>query len=510
MKKHLQASSCLRRAVLLSFLTFFMNNLSFAQVTTKTYVSGENHSISAVCLSCGIQNPQNAIGNNEDDYSSLKIGTALLGNISQTLEFPTSSLKKLRIGIGTGNSQLSISLLSGATIETMNGNTSNGDGRIIDNNILKIGSQLNRATIELQPTKLYNKVKITLNTGAISVNSEFRIYYAHQSEFITLCNTSLPATPYYYYPFDWQIQDKVHNYHFNQEPNVDPQFEDNSVICGKALKAYNTLKTDLTSENRLEKTISFWADVENSLFVNVFGTKITIDKTSFTVNQDRAYRIPDQDDDSLFPLKLSKQNSSTGLHHYSIKVTPILPTPFEKLLCKSRIDPEDTIHCSKPVGGIISKYIDGNLTEKYKITFQVGYHDSNPDSEKLISLTTELAKIDDLLIYQEALPDEILKVLPAAYSLPGVSSPLATKITPTKDLFTLSPNPTTGQITLNGSIDLEGADIFINNTFGKEIFRSKYHSRTFNLPTTLPGGIYLLTVQTKDKKTFTQKLILTR
>ncbi|GEN69166.1 T9SS type A sorting domain-containing protein [Chryseobacterium rhizosphaerae] len=80
----------------------------------------------------------------------------------------------------------------------------------------------------------------------------------------------------------------------------------------------------------------------------------------------------------------------------------------------------------------------------------------------------------------------------------------------TEKVLTLFPNPTTGQITLEGNIVLTDADIFINNTLGKEVFRSKFRSKTIDLPATLPGGVYMLTVQTKDKEIYTHKIILTR
>jgi hypothetical protein len=35
-----------------------------------------------------VDNPLNAVGGNEDDYSTMVLGTALLGGIQQTLIFP--------------------------------------------------------------------------------------------------------------------------------------------------------------------------------------------------------------------------------------------------------------------------------------------------------------------------------------------------------------------------------------------------------------------------------------
>ncbi|MCQ9636883.1 T9SS type A sorting domain-containing protein [Chryseobacterium sp. WG14] len=91
-----------------------------------------------------------------------------------------------------------------------------------------------------------------------------------------------------------------------------------------------------------------------------------------------------------------------------------------------------------------------------------------------------------------------------------VPSAKVMKTVSAEKVLTLFPNPTTGQITLEGNIDFTDANIFINNTFGKEVFRSKFRSKTIDLPAALPGGVYMLTVQTKDKETYTHKIILTR
>lgn len=84
------------------------------------------------------------------------------------------------------------------------------------------------------------------------------------------------------------------------------------------------------------------------------------------------------------------------------------------------------------------------------------------------------------------------------------------KAVSTEKVLNVFPNPTTGKITLEGNIDFANADIFINNTFGEEVFRFKFKSKTLDLPATLHGGIYILGIQTKDKEIYTHKIILTR
>ncbi|WP_410492603.1 T9SS type A sorting domain-containing protein [Chryseobacterium sp. c4a] len=78
------------------------------------------------------------------------------------------------------------------------------------------------------------------------------------------------------------------------------------------------------------------------------------------------------------------------------------------------------------------------------------------------------------------------------------------------ETVTVSPNPSNGQIHLDGNTILTDSNITIANTSGKEIYRSKSTSKTFDLQTTLPAGIYILNLQTKDKKIHSRKIILTR
>lgn len=163
-----------------AFLLLSVSSLAFAQ--NRIYAYEQISDTFGVCLACNVQNPLNAVGDNEDDYSTLTMGTVLLGGVSQTLRFPdATSNTKLVVGIGTNDIPLTVQLLGGVTIETMNGDVSNGDMKYINSSILKLGGDTpNRATIELQPTKPYTSVKIRVSGGVLSLGGGFRIYYAYQ------------------------------------------------------------------------------------------------------------------------------------------------------------------------------------------------------------------------------------------------------------------------------------------------------------------------------------------
>ncbi|WPO90680.1 T9SS type A sorting domain-containing protein [Chryseobacterium sp. HR92] len=174
------------KAGLMALFLFSATTLSFAQ--NRIYAHAQSSGVFGVaCLGCRIDNPLNAVGYNEDDYSTMVLGTVLLGGIQQTLIFPDlRSDTRLVVGIGTDNIPLSVQLLSGVTLETMNGGTSNEDRRTIDVSLLKLGATPNRGTVEFKPTKPYDGIRIGLTGGVLSLGGGFRIYYAYQDPLISI------------------------------------------------------------------------------------------------------------------------------------------------------------------------------------------------------------------------------------------------------------------------------------------------------------------------------------
>ena len=179
------------KAGLMALFLFSASTMFFAQ--NRIYAHAQSSGVFGVaCLGCRIDNPLNAVGYDEDDYSTMVLGTALLGGIQQTLIFPDlRSDTRLVVGIGTDNIPLSVQLLSGVTLETMNGGTSNDDRRTIDVSLLKLGATPNRGTVEFKPTKPYDGIRIGLTGGVLSLGGGFRIYYAYQDPLANILAHSL-------------------------------------------------------------------------------------------------------------------------------------------------------------------------------------------------------------------------------------------------------------------------------------------------------------------------------
>lgn len=174
------------KAGLMALFLFSASTMSFGQ--SRIYAHAQSSGVFGVaCLGCRVDNPLNAIGDNEDDYSTMVLGTALLGGVQQTLQFPDlRSDTRLVVGIGTDNIPLSVQLLSGVTLETMNGGTSNEDRRTVDVSLLKLGATPNRGTVEFKPAKPYDGIRIGLTGGVLSLGGGFRIYYAYQDPLVNI------------------------------------------------------------------------------------------------------------------------------------------------------------------------------------------------------------------------------------------------------------------------------------------------------------------------------------
>lgn len=63
-----------------------------------------------------------------------------------------------------------------------------------------------------------------------------------------------------------------------------------------------------------------------------------------------------------------------------------------------------------------------------------------------------------------------------------------------------------GIFTLDKDIETTGSEVTLTGTSGKEVFRSRLNTNTFEAR--LPEGIYILKLQTKENKTYTSKVMV--
>nr|WP_315030895.1 T9SS type A sorting domain-containing protein [uncultured Chryseobacterium sp.] len=184
MKTHLLLSQRSIKAALMASFLFLTSAMSFAQIS-KIYASSQTNQVVGVCLGCAVLNPLNAVGSNENDYSTLQVSVGLLARTEQTLIFSATNIasgtNKLVIGLGSDDVKLSAKLISGISIETFIGDVSNNDYQNLNNDAIQLGgSEPNKQELELTMNKPFDRVKINLNGGLLSVNGALRVYYAYQ------------------------------------------------------------------------------------------------------------------------------------------------------------------------------------------------------------------------------------------------------------------------------------------------------------------------------------------
>ncbi|PWN68279.1 T9SS C-terminal target domain-containing protein [Chryseobacterium phosphatilyticum] len=184
MKTHLLLSQRTIKAAFLASFLFLTSTMSFAQIT-KVYASSQTNQVVGICLGCGVLNPQNALGSNESDYSTLQVSVGLLARTEQTLIFPATNIalgtNKLVLGFGTDQVMLSAQLISGISIETFNGDVSNNDYQNLNNDAIKLGgTDPSKGELELTMNKPFDRIKVNLNGGLLSVNGALRLYYSYQ------------------------------------------------------------------------------------------------------------------------------------------------------------------------------------------------------------------------------------------------------------------------------------------------------------------------------------------
>ncbi len=436
-----------------------MNSYAFAQIN-KTYVSSQSHQIQGLCLLCSVQNPQNVIGDNENNYTAMMVPIGLLANIEQTLVFPetASHFRKITIGIGTANIPVK-QLPSGKIfIETFIGNTPNGDYKLVDNSMIIAEPTSKRGVIEFLPTKSFDRIKISFHSGLLNLGDEFRIYYAHHLPIpFTTCGNP-PLDPFAYYPLDNDLKDKI------RELDLIPEEQDSAVYtsglaCAEALTSseiskFYTVKPIINKE----LTMSFWARMEAYLYISSLNA-------------------------ANLGVILDPNSPPNQLNHYVIQYRQTNPPSNNLNACL---------------------YVNGEKDNCQMLT--------NTQSINPLLITLSKGSIDELILYDRYLNEEEIKDLALSYNIafPTLYTNVQQKNNMESNKLTISPNPTSGKITLDGNILLLNSKISIRNTSGTEVYRSKLSSETFDFPSNLPEGIYILSVETKDKKVYTRKIILTR
>ncbi|WP_285056084.1 PKD-like domain-containing protein [Pedobacter ginsengisoli] len=161
---------------------------SSARGQTPTYATGSDDGVSGICLLCGVNNPNRAASTSSlTDFSDFTV-TLGLGSVSvyQTLIFPSVNTQQgcdeVVVHIGNSSNVLTANLLTGVSIGTWNGSTSNNDAITINSATLTLLGGGNEAEIRFKPTAKFDRVRVTLSSALLSANlGTFRLYFAYKT-----------------------------------------------------------------------------------------------------------------------------------------------------------------------------------------------------------------------------------------------------------------------------------------------------------------------------------------
>lgn len=471
---------------------FLLTGTLLSAQNVKTYASNQTNQLAGICIGCNILNPYDAVGENNNNYSTLQIGLGVLGRAEQTLIFPQVSKGDLTIEIGTGNVPLSLALLSGVTIETLKGTIPNNDAKTVNSSILRLGLQDNRGTIQLNPKKDYDRVRISLG-GTVALNDGLRIYRAFtHTGFLTECGAILPPDPFLYSSFQ-------------NEDDVQP---DEDLACGQSFhEEFGELKSAyIESDTIYKRTVSFWAGVEGSLRLNTHGTEIFIGDNQILLE----CAAGDRNTQANF-----SHPTNGAREHYLIEIIPIYRTGGDLSICQFLADPDQ---CLLPVELKINMTIrSASGMQSHTVTLGPTILKSFKSSKDL-RVSLKNASVDEILVYDRMLNNEEIRALTCSYSLPDFNAvnclqnnrQQLNEIIPSTEILTVSPNPTNGEVRLRGNILFVDADISLHNVSGKEVYHGQLSSDTFRLPDSLPAGIYVLKVLTGKGDMYSKKIILNR
>ncbi|SJZ65338.1 Por secretion system C-terminal sorting domain-containing protein [Chitinophaga eiseniae] len=478
----------------LSVLIFLFNHVAandaYAQRPIPVYrefAIGETHEISGICLGCAVESPEKAVGNNTQDCSVFKMGLAVLGSIRQTLIFKHRTIDrftKLSIGIGTGHTRLSVRLLGQVSVETFSGDTSNNDSRPVDVRMLKIYEDSTKGELEFITSKPYDRVRITLNGGLADINDELRVYFADQTygDF-SLCYGPHFAGETLYYSFDGDSKDFISGKDLTS--TLLPTYQDH-MLCGRQGLSVipcleNTLQHTLAPWSLGDTgTVGFWARIDRQAFCNETPKlRVEVPPLSITLTADSVTACK-----TGLGCKTSHVDNPGGLNLFVVTTIPAATNPIRLFI--------NGIEAPVPLEARNTPPLDGHL-----------------------KVSLNQAQIDEMIVYKKVQSFRTIRSWYTDNCLQCQVSPLLAathkaSLQPSAATPGLYPNPTTGRVTIGGDATVNDVEMAVKNAAGMEVYRTRISTKTFELPSSLANGIYMITLTTKDHKVHTYKIVLSR
>ncbi|MES2808075.1 MAG: gliding motility-associated C-terminal domain-containing protein [Bacteroidota bacterium] len=132
----------------------------------------------------GVANPTQSFDGNPATAATLNAGVGIVGAYTQqTLIFQSLSVigDSVKVTMAVPSALIAASVFSNVSVATYNGNVSNNDSQAINSGLLNLklldlSNNLQRFTITYAPTKIFDRIEITLGGGIANVLSSLNVY----------------------------------------------------------------------------------------------------------------------------------------------------------------------------------------------------------------------------------------------------------------------------------------------------------------------------------------------
>jgi len=171
---------CLFKPILTSLLV-----LAFAAGVNAQHIfaTGQSNGSTGICLGCSVSSPTNAHDSNLQSYSTLNVTVGIAATTYQTLIFPAAVAPNtpVTIKLGSGNNLLSLTALGAVSIQAYNGGSTAG-GSITASTLISALSSNDQYELTITPGVAYDRVRVTLNGGAVGALANLYLYEAFYNQ----------------------------------------------------------------------------------------------------------------------------------------------------------------------------------------------------------------------------------------------------------------------------------------------------------------------------------------
>ncbi|WPU93816.1 gliding motility-associated C-terminal domain-containing protein [Mucilaginibacter sabulilitoris] len=159
-------------------------NVTIDNNSPCTFANQQTHVINGLCVLCDINNDVLAADADTTTASNIVVPVGLLGgSASQTLQFQQPGFKgdTIKMVFQTPGGLADVSLLGGITVAVYNGTTQVASYPLNNSLLtLRLLSGTNRYAVYVPAVGNYDRVQVTLNSGAATLLTSLQIYYAIQ------------------------------------------------------------------------------------------------------------------------------------------------------------------------------------------------------------------------------------------------------------------------------------------------------------------------------------------